>query len=455
MYWDGSETPSVNVPLGSFGGSMWREMQYGAVFFGMSGGVYRVSFPMPYRQGARIAVNNEGMEAASVRVNVETAGRAPGASLGYFHANWRKSTADNVGRAHVVAQVTGSGKYVGCQLGVRSLDQSFWALESDELIYRDGETNAFWKGTGLEDYFNAGWYYGNSLALPFHGIVFKALARTQQYRMHPFDPVSFSTQLRMEFERGPGQVSKAEMESVAYYYMGRPQAADSELRDPSYRKPVDDPLAMYTLMTEILNMERLGDAEAAVHTIRDYQARYPENPFKDVFERRILHYRTPPVIEKGKGMLGVYANAPARVYLDGQPILSVNDAKAERVHLREISLPPGDHVIAVHFAHHPYPEWVQVMLEYPGGFLGTDNTWTYAFNPPGTAWARVDFDDSGWSRHGNIWAKGPPEEPFIWCEPNDRPWTQSRAWGLRPPAGWPPERGAVVYRKTFTVANHD
>jgi hypothetical protein len=294
MYWDGSEVPSVNVPLGALGGSMWHEMQYGAAYFGMSAGVFRVSFPLPYRLGAKITMLNEGDTEAAVYIDVQTAGQPPSDELGYFHAGWRKSTADKVGHPHVVAQYTGEGKFIGCQLGVRSLDKSWWALESDEHIYVDGEHNPSWRGTGLEDYFNGGWYYGNVLAAPFHGIVFKALARTQQYRLHPFDPVAFATQLHVEFERGPAQVSRAEMESVSYSYLRQPQAADSELHTPDYRKPVEDPLAMYTLMTEVLNMERFGDVTAALNTIRHYQQAYPENPFNEVLNRRIRNYHTRP-----------------------------------------------------------------------------------------------------------------------------------------------------------------
>jgi len=454
MYWDGSSVPSVNVPLGAFGGSMWHEIQYGSAYFGMSSGVFRVSFPMPYRRGARISVLNESAADAVVQLAVQTAGTPPSTALGYFHAGWRKTTAEQVGRPHVVAKYQGDGKYIGCQLGVRSLDKSFWVLESDETIFVDGERDASWKGTGLEDYFNGGWYYGNVLASPFHGIVFKALARTQQYRLHPFDPVSFKTQLQVEFERGPERTSNAEFESVSYCYLKQPQAADADLRDAAYRKPVDDPLAMYTVMLEVLNMERLGDVAGAINTIRHYQAAYPTNPFNSILDRRILHYQQPPAIAKGKGILGAYANAGFRVYLDGVPMMVENNPQGDRVSFREVELPAGEHVLAVQFVNRPYPDFVQVMLEYPGGFVGTDNTWRYAFNPAGIAWSRIDFDDDAWPIHGNIWVKGPPEEPYLWCEPNDRPWTQSRAWGLRASADWPPERGTIVFRKRFKVESN-
>ncbi len=455
MYWDGVDAPSVNAPIGALGGSMWREIQYGSAYFGMSGGVYRIAFPMPFRKGARIDVLNESRMRVQVATAVKVSGENPSDALGYFHANWRKSTADRVGHPHVIARVYGRGKYVGCQLGVRSLDRSWWALESDEFIYVDGEPIASWLGTGLEDYFNGGWYYGNPLASPFHGIVFKALARAQQYRLHPFDPVTFNSRLHMEFERGPGNISNAEMESVAYYYLDRPVAADSDLRDPAYRQPVTDPLAMYTLMTEVLNMERMRDVPAAINTLRDYLVQYPENPFHEVLERRMRNYIAPPEIEAGKGVLGLYANAPSRVFLNGVPVLGVNTDKGDRVHFRDVNLSSGTNVIAVQFSYRPYPDWVQVMLEYPGGFMGTDHTWRYAFNPSGISWARVGFDDSDWPLHGSTWVKGPPEVPFVWCEPNDRPWTQSRAWGIRSPVEWPTERGVLVFRKVFTVERHE
>lgn len=450
LYWDNHPEPSVDVPLGALFGSMWHEMQYGSIYFGMSSDVYRISFPMPFREHARLSVLNQGQTPFDLGVAVESDASLPADTFGYFHAGWRKSLASQVGTPHTILRTQGRGKYVGCILGVIDLNNSWWSLESDEHIYVDGEVNASWRGTGLEDYFNGGWYYGNALASPLHGIPFKAQYRTVQHRLHLTDPVAFQSSLNMIFERGPKNVSNAEMESVSFYYLDQPARADSDLRDPDFRTPVTDPAREYTLMVEVNNFERMGDISGAISRIRSYLADFPDTPHRDILESRIERYDDPHTIPEGKAVLGVYANTHVRVFLNGQLVEDMNDPRAERVRFQTLDLPSGTHTLAIQYARFRYPDWVQLSLEYPGGFIGTDNTWKFAFDPTGR-WTSPDFDDSTWPPQGHIWTKGPPEAPYLWIEPHDRVFTQSRAWGLRAPRDWPPNGRFMVLRKTFTI----
>ena len=450
VYWDGSAEPSIDVPLGPLCGNLWSQIHYGSAYFGSSSGVFRLSFPMPFRKGAMITVLNQDNIHIPLAIDVKIDDTVPADSLGYFHASWRKSTAAEIGSPHVILQTTGRGKYVGTILGVRSLDQSFWVLESDEEMFIDNNQEPSWRGTGLEDYFNGGWYYANALADPFHGIVFKAPYRTIQYRLHLSDPVQFNNAFKMTFERGPNHASRAEMDSVAFYYMKVPQVADSALGEPSYRFPVADPNEPYSLMTEVNNLERLGDVSGAIDRLKAFLDLYADFPFRDTVLQRIKNYTNPPPIQDGQAILGVYANTKVRVFLDGKLVANVNDPSAQRVRFRDISLPAGQHTLALEYVNRPYPDFAQLMLEYPEGFIGTDNTWKFMFNPP-TNWSAADYDDSSWLQHNDIWVKGPPEEPHVWCEPHDRPFTQSRAWGLMAPIDWPPEKGIMALRKTFHV----
>ncbi len=455
LYWDGNHEPSVDVPFGALFGNMWHEMQYGSIGFGMASNVYRLSFPMPFRSGARLSVLNQGDIPVQLAVAVDSGVDTPQDTHGYFHAGWRKSLASQAGIPHTILQAEGQGKYIGCILGVIDLNNSWWSLESDEHIYVDGETEPSWRGTGLEDYFNGGWYYGNALASPLHGIPFKAQYRTVQYRIHLNDPVAFKSSINMEFERGPRHVSHAEKESVSFYYLARPASADSRLHHPAFRRPAQDPARIYTLMVEINNFERMGDIPGAINRIRSYLEDFRAAPFRDVLERRIDRYKTPHVIPDGKAVLGVYANTHVHVFLDGELVADMNEPDALRVDFQEIDLEPGTHTFAILYTRRPYPDWVQLMLEYPGGFVGTDNTWKYAFDPEGD-WHAPDFDDTHWPVHAGSWTKGPPEAPYLWVEPNDRPFTQSRARGLRTPWDWPSPRSRfMVLRKTFTIPQID
>ena len=93
---------------------------------------------------------------------------------------------------------------------------------------------------------------------------------------------------------------------------------------------------------------------------------------------------------------------------------------------------------------------MQLALRYRDQFFGTDPSWKFAFNPTGD-WASPAYDDSAWRPCGGTGVKGPPEEPYVWVEPD--PWLdmQSRAIGIRPQGDWPAGGGFVVYRQTIEV----
>lgn len=93
---------------------------------------------------------------------------------------------------------------------------------------------------GLEDYFNGGWYYGNVLTRPFHGVLFIAPFRTVQYRVHQTDPVDFQSAVSVYSERGPDHASHGWMESVSFYYLDAPARAHSMPGDPALRQVPDD-----------------------------------------------------------------------------------------------------------------------------------------------------------------------------------------------------------------------
>jgi len=290
IYWDGSTEPSVAVPLGDFFGSVWQRWRAQSMFFGSVGDTFFCRFPMPFKTSARFVLENQSNLPVDLNFGVAT---GPCIDGGYFHAGWRNSSARQTGSAHTVLKTNGRGRYAGCILSVDSADRSFWMLESDESMVIDGIKR--WQGTGLEDYFNSGWYYGNVFARPLHGLPIKAPFRTVQYRMHLTEPVLFDQNFKMEFERGPGHASHAAYESVSFYYLDCPHPADSRLNNRA--APVN-PLQKHTLMTDLWNFERFGDLQGEVEYIERYLKQY--NPaFFEILKARALACR----YELGEGSL--------------------------------------------------------------------------------------------------------------------------------------------------------
>jgi len=110
-------------------------------------------------------------------------------------------------------------------------------------------------------------------------------------------------------------------------------------------------------------------------------------------------------------------------------------------------------VLAVASGWKQYPKWTQVAVRTADGFLvGTSAEWKHAVNPSGN-WAELDYDDSEWQALKNYdgRVKGPPEEPYVWVNPDPFINTLSQASGLRPSASWGSKKGRVVYRHTFEV----
>lgn len=310
-------------------------------------------------------------------------------------------------------------------------------------------------------------------------MVFKAPFRVVQYRIHQADTVTFDRYLKMWFERGPDNASHGWLESLCFYYLAQPRAHGGRLCGDNDCLPPDDGLWNATLMTELINYERMGDLRAALQRIRELLAAVPGFPFSDILRARAAIYeellgkgdcrevleqiREATVDDKakkqiddflwqreapGNALLGLYCNMRTRVFIDGQ--LAAEGEDAERMLFYRVSLSPGKHVIAVQSGRRQYPDWVQVCLRTSHGDFGTGSDWRYAFEPRGN-WAAEDYDDEGWGEVGGTGVKGPPEAPYIWLEPNLFVGIQSGCVGIRPPVDWPPGARFVVYRKRFQI----
>ncbi len=478
--YDGHTNESLRVPLGDLCGTPWRRIRTHSLYFGMEDSSLFIAFPMPFAKSAEIRLEAGRVSPVPVKIRawVEKRTESPIGPLGYFHAGWWRTSATDVGRPHPILRMKGKGKFVGCLLSVCTLDGSYWALEGDESLRKDGEKTPGWLGTGLEDYFNGGWYYQNVMAGPTHGLFVKEPFRTVQYRVHAMDPSLFDESLDMVFERGPDHASRATLESVSWSYMETPQSVDSvRLRSENRGVPQDSRLDFAVTMTALWNYERLGDwqgeRDEVVTRLRRYGSQFSPPT------RRMLEFRQALLEERlggpdplprfqldpeesirtaatmlqrqrdaGSAVAILYANMPAKLFVDGRAVIQAGSP--ERPSVASFDLPPGRHVLAIRAPRQAYPDWVQLALRGRDWFIGTDSSWKYAFNPA-DGWEAAEFDDSSWPELGGTGVKGPPEEPFVWVEPDPFLDMQSKAMGIRATIDWPPQGGFIVYRKVFSI----
>jgi len=93
-------------------------------------------------------------------------------------------------------------------------------LEGDERVRVDGQNSTAYHGTGTEDYFNGGWYFGGTGWRPLWGCTRLEFIRGKcdAYRLHMTDPVPFQESIRVDIEHGSRNRIAARYGCVAFFY---------------------------------------------------------------------------------------------------------------------------------------------------------------------------------------------------------------------------------------------
>lgn len=230
-YWDGEQTPSVEVPISDFFGlgfGEWKDFQ--SLPLNMTSGGYNCYWAMPFHKSARITVENKSkvrVDAFYYNIDVEMHPKIP-ANLLYFHAQFRRTRPTQPGQPVTILEATGKGQYVGTVLSMQMVrGRSIGFLEGDERVTVDGEASPSIVGTGTEDYFSSGWYFdtGPYSAL-YHGCPIKDTehGRISAYRWHIEDAIPFDKSMRFTIEHGGGNDVRADYCSVAFWYQTHPRA---------------------------------------------------------------------------------------------------------------------------------------------------------------------------------------------------------------------------------------
>jgi hypothetical protein len=268
MYWDGSEKPCVESPIGPFFGQGWDE-SYNYASFPLSAGPLQgrglVSyFAMPFAAGAKIEIENDSgkdIRAFYFYIDYSELASLP-ENMGRFHAWYNRelteaplegenewSILDQQGNNptgddnYLITDIEGKGHYVGVNYYVHS-PGPVWYGEGDDMFFIDGRP---WPpslhGTGTEDYFNTSWCPKSPFSHPFYGYPrvnndVGWLGRTHVYRFHITDPVYFDKSLRFSIEHGHNNVLTLDLASVAYWYQTEPHKPYPDMLTRGERKPM-------------------------------------------------------------------------------------------------------------------------------------------------------------------------------------------------------------------------
>lgn len=225
--WDNSETPAVDVPIGSF----FAMGQFGSyatksLMLGVDSLNYLYCyFPMPYNHHTKLQLVNSGSTALNnIHYEIKhTPVTESFDSLGYFYAKFNHEIhTANDGKDIKLLDVSGSGKFLGVMVSMQGNTNRTY-LEGDERFYIDYNQSPAFYGTGTEDFYQGGWYFGNGpFTLPMHGNTahwVDTQDKTAAYRFFLHDAINFRTHITAGVEHGNQNDAPAEYWSTAYYYL--------------------------------------------------------------------------------------------------------------------------------------------------------------------------------------------------------------------------------------------
>jgi hypothetical protein len=161
---------------------------------------------MPFRAAARITLTNESetllphlfYDVDLLLGEVHTPGTL------YFHAHWRRESPNMLGKEFdILPPVRGSGRFLGCNLGVIASPayEGAWWGEGEVKVWFGDDANPTLCGTGTEDYIGTGWGQG-AYAQRTQGCPVADGNRRQWafYRYHIEDPVYFDGGCRVAIQ---------------------------------------------------------------------------------------------------------------------------------------------------------------------------------------------------------------------------------------------------------------
>jgi hypothetical protein len=266
-WWDGETAPSIEVPIGDFFGlGLGEYFVYQSSLLAVAPvKALNAYFQMPFANGARLTVTNEGKvrtDSLYFAVDYVTLPSLPN-DLGRFHAqyrqaapcksamddwkvNWDKSVnvlknldgKDN----YVFLEATGRGHFVGVTHAVLQ-NQDGWFGEGDDMIFIDGDALPTINGTGTEDYYNGAWdFNGQAFGYQHNGAPYVVDAeriggRYCLYRWHTESPITFEKSIRVTMEHGHANHRSDDFYSTAYWYQTEPHAEFPALPASEVRVP--------------------------------------------------------------------------------------------------------------------------------------------------------------------------------------------------------------------------
>jgi len=241
IYWDDSDTPSVETPLCDFFAS--AEYQQYSQLTSLAVCVnprraFNCYWNMPFYKKCRVTLENIYNAPIIVYYQIDYVLRDLEPGLGYFHAQFRRTNpVKYMDDYTILDNVQGNGHYVGTYM-FWGVNNNGWWGEGEIKFFLDGDTKfPTICGTGTEDYFCGSYdfdvnkqyveyntpYCGLSKVMRPDGL-YMSNTRFSMYRWHITDPIYFKKDIRVTIQDLGWRYDKRylpqqdDISSVAFWY---------------------------------------------------------------------------------------------------------------------------------------------------------------------------------------------------------------------------------------------
>ena len=253
FYWDGSDIPAVECPVGDFFACGWgKYAQVSSLAVCVNPGkAFNCYWAMPFRTHCRITMENRTEQVVPLYYQVTyELGEVP-ATAAYFHAQFRRvNPLPYKGVFTILDNIEGRGQYVGTYMAWGVNNTGWWG-EGEIKFYMDGDKEyPTICGTGTEDYFCGSYNFDvagqyTEFTTPYAGLAqvirpdgaYQSQTRFSLYRWHLTDPIRFRKDLRVTIQalgwRSGGRYLplQDDMAAVAFFYLDKPAAKLPPLPD--------------------------------------------------------------------------------------------------------------------------------------------------------------------------------------------------------------------------------
>lgn len=256
MYWDDSDVPSVECPIGDFfanpTGDKTLNISSLAVCVNPVNG-FNCYWQMPFGKRARVTVENRTHEETALFYQIDYTLTELPEECGYFHAQFRRQNPLPYKEDFTILDgVQGQGHYVGTYMLWGSKHSGWWG-EGEIKFFMDGDREfPTICGTGTEDYFCGAYCFDEggkykSYSTPYAGFdwleydeLWKSQRRFNLYRWHICDPIRFERELKVTIQALGWRTDRRflplqdDLSSVAFWYQDKPAANMPQLPDKEY-----------------------------------------------------------------------------------------------------------------------------------------------------------------------------------------------------------------------------